>query len=182
MGPAMQTLTEMPESFAAGTTVEYTRSLADFPANDGWTLKVYLRGDGTANATVTPSGADYLVEFPAATTAPLAAGPYEWFEEATKSGKVKSAGSGSVIVTPNIAAAGAGDLLSDAEKTLAALRAKRDGRLTADQEMIQVDNMAITRIPFELLEDLITRYQKIVNAQRRGSAMKVTPIAWSRFR
>lgn len=178
----MQTLTEMPASFAAGETVEYTRSLSDYPANDGWTLAVHLRGDATANATVTPSGADYGVVFEAAKTAGLPAGRYEWAEIATKVGVVKQAATGSVIVTPNIATAGAGALKSDAEKTLAALQAKRDGRLTADQETIQVDGMAISRIPYDSLEEHIRRYQAIVNAELRGSAVKVTPIAWSRYR
>lgn len=178
----MQTLTEFPETFAAGETVEYTRSHSDYPANDGWTLTVSLRGGGTAEATVNASGADYLVEFPAARTATLPAGKYDWVEIATKSGKVKQAATGSVIVTPNIQAAGAGELQSDAEKTLAALRAARDGSLTRNQETVQVDGMAITRIPYDDLERHIRRYEAIVNAERRGSAVKVTPIAWSRFR
>jgi hypothetical protein len=169
----MQTLTEFPESFAAGTTVKYTRSLADYPANDGWTLAVHLRGltvEGSADVTF---GADI--------TASLPAGAYTWLERVSKAGEVNDPATGEVAVTPNVAAARAGDLQTPEAKILAALIAKRDGRLTADQETVQVDSMAITRIPFELLEELIARYQRIVNNQRAGGApLKRTLVTFRR--
>lgn len=177
----MQTLTEFPTSFSAGTTVKYTRSLPDYPANDGWTLTVALRGAGAVNATVSPSGADFLVTFPATLTTGLPAGSYEWLERVTKAGETFDAAAGQVVVTPNVAAAGAGELMSHEERALAALIARRDGRLTADQETIQVDSMAISRIPFELLERLIDKYQRIVNAQRSGGApLKRTLVSFRR--
>ena len=183
MAPTMQTLTEFPESFAAGTTVKYTRSLSDYPANDGWTLAVHLRGrtvEGSANATVAASGADYVVTFPATVTASLPAGGYTWIERVTKAGEVNDPATGTVDVTPNVAAATAAGLQTHAARTLAALQAKLEGRVTADQETLQVDGMAISRIEIDKLEALVRRYQAKVNAERRGGGVRVTPIAFSR--
>lgn len=183
MARVTQDLTEIPETFAAGTTLKYTRSSSDYPANDGWTLTVGLRGPSVKDAaTVVASGADYVVTFPAADTATLDPGMYHWVEKYVHGTKGTFYVTGDVQVTPDVFGATAGELQSVNEKTLAALIAKRDSRLTADQETLQVDGMAIARIPFEQLEKLIARYQARVNAERRGSSVKVTPIAWSRHR
>ncbi len=172
MALVMQTLTRFPESFAAGTTVKYTRSLSDYPANDGWTMTVHLRGDdNTANATVTPSGADYVVEFMSATTAGLVSGQYQWAEIVTKSGVgTVQADHGNVFVEPNFATAGPGGLRTHEERVLAALRAKLEGRITADQETLHVEGMLIERIPLKEIPALIDRYQAKVSAQKSGGA------------
>lgn len=63
----------------AGDTLEFTTSTPDFPASDGWTLKIRLapRATGTeVDISSTADGADHLVTVPATTTAAWATGWY----------------------------------------------------------------------------------------------------------
>lgn len=68
----------------AGDTLDFTVSVADYPATDGWTLKYRLVPRFTTPTqapivlTATSSGADYLVQASPATTAAWVAGKYAW--------------------------------------------------------------------------------------------------------
>jgi hypothetical protein len=114
----MQDLTALPASFAAGTTVKYTRSHADYPANDGWVLTVVLSGRDRLEVTGTPSGAAFAVTLPATETAKLRPGVYRWTERASKAGEAFTACAGEITVTPDVVGASVGDLLSQDEKEL----------------------------------------------------------------
>jgi hypothetical protein len=164
----MYDATELPAQFAAGETVSYRRTNPDFPADDGWTLTVGLRGASVANATVTEDGADYLVLLEAATTATLAAGQYKAVEVYTHATEGVKPFSVDVVVTPNIYAAGAGDLVSEAASKLALLNAKIEGRITADQEMISIDGISLKREDLALFEKMRDKYQAIVDAEISG--------------
>jgi len=60
--------TAVPASLRAGDTATWLRSLADYPASDGWVLSYVLVKTGAQIAiTATASGADHLVEVDAAT-------------------------------------------------------------------------------------------------------------------
>jgi hypothetical protein len=114
----MTSLTALPESFAAGTTVEYTRTIPEHLASDGWTLAVVLSGRDRIAVNGTPSGGAFIVTLVASETTKLRAGIYTWAERATKAGVVFPAGDGSVTVTPDVMAASVGDLQSADEKEL----------------------------------------------------------------
>jgi hypothetical protein len=117
--------TAVPASLRAGDTATWLRSLADYPASDGWVLSYVLVKTGTQIAiTSTASGADHLVEVAAATTAGWAAGTYSWQERATLAGKVYTTNTGTLAIVASFAAAVGGlDARTHAEKTLAALEA-----------------------------------------------------------
>ena len=161
-------LTALPESFAAGTTVKYTRTLTDFPAPT-WQLKLYLAGAAAVNVTAAASGSDHLVTLATTDTAQLApAGMFRWSERATKSGETYEVGTGSVYVTANIAAAAPGDLASMNEKLLAAIDAVIAGKITDDALQYSVAGRGLTLMSRSELYALRQKVARDVAVARRG--------------
>jgi hypothetical protein len=98
-------LTTEPSALIAGDTAKWLKTLADHLPADGWVLS-YTLINGTAKITfaATTSGADYLVNVPAATTAAWAAGSYSWRSQVTNAGEVYTVGSGTITVQPSFGA------------------------------------------------------------------------------
>ena len=119
----METLTALPETIAAGTTVAYTKTVADYPATDGWTLTLEIAGEKLLSVEADANGGDYDVTISAEQSATLTAGTYYFAEKVEKAGEVHRVGSGRVTVEPNLATALAGDLQSPNERMLKALNA-----------------------------------------------------------
>lgn len=137
----MQTLTQIPDQIEAGTSVEYTRSYTDFPANGGWTLKLHLKGAGAVDKDAVAVGKDFKVTLTALETAGLVAGDYEWRERVTDGTQVLTAAEGRLEILPDIGAAAAGAIQSWEEKALAMVEkviayksgaGVTSGRLSAD--------------------------------------------------
>jgi len=168
----MDELTELPKSFVAGDTVEYRRTFSDFPANDGWTLEAFIRGEKTINATVTTDGADFLVSYSATDTAKLdKPGIHKASERVTKAGKSYTIWSSPVDVSLNLSTAVNGEAQSWNERVLAALKDRYLGRVFEDLEAYGLpDNVTVARIPFDSLPKHIANFDARVAAERRGGA------------
>ncbi len=176
----MEALTSLPSSFAAGTTVKYTRTHPDYPADQGWTLKLYLSGAAVRTYTAAAVGASFSFTLPATGgtgTEGLPAGDYTWEERADKAGEVfKPAGArGTVRITANIATALAGDLQSKAEKDLAVVEAKISGRLSADLEEYEIAGRAVKKIPIRDLYRIRNTLRAEIRALRNKGKFE-TPI------
>jgi len=146
----------MPDIIRAGQTIKYTRTITDFPADQGWTLAVYLRGAVTRDAAVSTNanGKDFDVTVPAtgATgTEGMTAGNYAWIERVSKAGEVYDFSEGTLLVLQNLATAAAGDGQSLNEKLLALVETRLSGRMTEDMEQFSIAGRAISRIPFKEL-------------------------------
>lgn len=171
----MTTLTAMPARFSAGTTLTYELTLPDLPTSAyGWKASVYLAGPNEAkHENIAAVNGVCTVLVAPATTIDLVPGVYHYVERAVETSpgtRVFDIGSGMVVVDPNLATASGGSAMTFEAQVLAALKAKLLGRLTADQETLQVEGTAITRIPFEELEPLIEKYQQIVDLQANPAA------------
>ena len=95
-----------PTAFVAGDTIQWTKSLSDFPANDGWSLSYALRleqGAGVLNLIASASGSDFLTTISGASSSVMTPGLWRWASYATKAGERTSVGHGSVTVQPNLA-------------------------------------------------------------------------------
>jgi hypothetical protein len=66
---ALATLSALPDRFNAGTTVKYSRTFADYPASDGWTLALHISGGAYFSIAATVSGTTFAVTIPASKTA-----------------------------------------------------------------------------------------------------------------
>lgn len=175
MRPVSTTLTAMPESFAAGSTVKYTSAGGDYRATDGWGRALYLAGINVLTITGVASGADFLMTIPAASSAALASGSYHWEERASKAGEIFTVASGSVSVTPNLATAAAGALQSWEEKALVAIDAVLAGNITSDIESYQIGTSsgqrAVTKIPKKELLTIRSQLAAAVARQKHGGGI-----------
>lgn len=172
----MELLTKLPTSFTAGTTVKYTRTFSDFPADQGWTLMLYLRGAVVRDYTAVASGASFEVTIPASGgvapaegSSTITPGQYTWEERVTKAGEVYTppGGFGTVTVLANTATAAAGALQSQAEKDLVVVEAKINGRLTADLEDYEIAGRAVKKIPIKELYRIRDKLRAEIRSSRR---------------
>lgn len=116
------TATSEPSRVTAGDTVTFIKSLPDYPATASWVLSYTLINASTKiTFTASASGADHLVTVAAATTAVWAAGTYTWLAVVTKALERYTVGQGSIVISPNLAAASTFDTRSNAKKTLDAV-------------------------------------------------------------
>jgi hypothetical protein len=160
-------LTAMPDTFAAGTTLKYTRSLQDYPANGGWTLTLALSGAIGLTKDADPSGPDFVITLIPAVSATLAAsGLYRWEERVHNGVDVYSVGSGSVFVTPNVALVT--DLRSMDERLLEAIDAVLVGKVVDDVIQYTIESRGLTRMDPERLWAL---RQKVARNVTRARAM-----------
>jgi hypothetical protein len=124
------TPTTEPTIITPGDTIKWSRSLADYPANDSWVLSYELINSANRyTVTAAASAADHLVTITAATSAGYAAGAYDWRARVTKSGEVYTVGAGRITVAKSFAAAI--DTRSQARRTLEAIEATLEGRSTS---------------------------------------------------
>lgn len=162
-----------PRSAIAGTSWQWDRRFPLFPASDGWSLRYLFRGAGELDlgpAEITAAGDGWQVRVAPELTTGLASGRYGWMAVVEKGGERHVAASGSAHVTAFPSGA---DGLTHAERMLAAIEALLEGRATSDQESVQINGRAITRIPFGDLVKWRNHYRAQVEmADGGGSPMR----------
>lgn len=150
--------TDEPTTLLAGDTAKWLKTLADYPATEGWVLS-YTLVSAAARITfsATTSGSDYLVSVPAATTSAWLAGAYEWRAQVSKAGEVFTVASGSTTVQASFASAIDGR--SHARKALANIEAylENAGNLTA--AMYEIAGRKLHRINLPELLALRDKYK-----------------------
>lgn len=165
----------MPEEFTLGDTIKFTKSLADFPYSDGWTLTYYfVKKDGTANifnvvAEQSGTSEDYLVTIASDDTSSLAAGFYSWRARITKATETSTIEEGSVTLNPDYSEAV--DTRSDAAQILAAIDAALAGAASITQKRYKIRDREIERYDPGQLQTLRTYYAAIVKAEQTAELL-----------
>lgn len=141
----------------AGDTVEWTKSLGDYPPSEGWTLKYSFRGQSSLDVTASVVASQYSVAITPAQSVTLEPGAYTlagYVEgSGTYAGKQYEVYRRALIVEPSVEDAMPTELQTQAEKNLAAIEAVLAGRITSDIESYQVAGRQVTKIPVaELLK------------------------------
>lgn len=165
-------LANLPDQFAAGTTVCYRRRLADFPASAGWTLKLHLAGASVLTQTAAADGDDFVVNITATDTdGDFAAGRYKWVERVSNAGgEVYEVGRGGVTVLPNLAEASDGSEQEWIERAIAMLRAHIEGRLPAGMESYQIAGRVVAKMPIKEAVSLLSNLEsRLSGLQNTGS-------------
>jgi hypothetical protein len=111
----------MQEKLRVGDTLDFTTTLADYPASAGWVLTYRLipRTSGTPiSLPGTASGDDHRTSATATTTAAWTAGEYSWAGYVDKAGEHYVVDNGTVTLLPNLATATAYDGRTQAETAL----------------------------------------------------------------
>ena len=178
----------MIETIVAGDTLDFTVSVADYPASAGWTLKYRLtprfatpvQAPVTLSATTNANGADYNVQAAPATTAAWAAGIYAWARWVEKTGARQTLDeSGLLIVKADPSATAQGfDARGHARKVLDAIEAVIEGRATKDQEEYTIGNRRLIRTPLPELIKLRQLYRgEVASEEAAGNLIAGTALA-----
>ena len=148
---AMSRPTSVPSTFSAGSTVVYERYYGEYLPTNGYTLTAFLAGAKVASSVAVGEGVVFVVTLDTTTTAALTAGDYQYVERVSKSGIVTDVYSGTVRVTPNLATATDGSVVTPEEKLLAAIDACILGKVTDDLQEYTIGGRAVvTMDPAEL--------------------------------
>lgn len=126
--------TKEPASVTAGDTLAWTKSLTDYPASAGWTLKYRLiNATSKIDIIAAASGADHTVTVPAATSVAYVAGWYDWQAFVEKAAERYTIGSGRIQILPNLAgvAAAGFDDRSQPRRILELLMAAYESAVTS---------------------------------------------------
>lgn len=173
--------TTEPTTFAAGETVEWTKSIADYASTDGWTLIYSIRGPSVfADVTATGnSDGSYSISIPVSTTTGLSAGTYKWASHAYKAGPPilrYAIARGVIVVTQDLTAATT--VKSHAAQALEVIEAALTGRLTSDMQSYAIAGRSILKIPINELYALRAKYRaelwKERNPKRSNPLRSVT--------
>ncbi len=185
----MDQLTALPKSFAAGTTVKYTRSCYTSFPSPTWTLKLHLNGaskrDFTATTNADGKSFDLLLGAESGTgTSDLAPGTYSWQERVSHAnGEKYVLASGTVVITANLETAAAGIGQTPEERELAQVDALIAKRLNEDMSSYTFEQRAAQR---EDLEKLYKRRDalraKIKAQQHKGRFSTPVRMSFSRPR
>jgi hypothetical protein len=97
---AAEVPTKEPLEFRAGDSVSWSKSIADYPA-DEYALTYRARGAGSFDITCTADGEDFVATITAADTAQLQAGDYWIVGTVTAGTDVKTIYAANVRVLPN---------------------------------------------------------------------------------
>lgn len=148
-----------PLEIIAGDTLTWKKSLPDYPATSGYTLKYRLiNAAGKIDITATASGDDHLINVSAATTAAYTPGTYTWTSFIEKGADASleryTIMTGTIIVKPSLATQTAGyDTRSHVKKVLDALDSLIEGKASRDAMQISIAGQTITKMsPEELIK------------------------------
>ncbi len=179
--------TTEPSLIVIGDTVQWTTTVPDYPATDGWTLKYSFQLPGSAatpiSITATTSGAGYAVSVAASTSDDWTAGAYVWtkFVDGVSSER-HVVGNGTVSLVPNPAAAMG---TTHATRTLAIIEAALEGRLPRGLEMYTIDGQQVQKLTHEALSRLRDKYKAEVKAEqdaaRVASGLSSKRVSFARF-
>ena len=159
----------------AGDTLEFTSSVPDHPASDGWTLKYRLAPRATGaeiDITATASGDDYLISVSAATTAGWVAGWYTYTAFVEKASERYTVERGQMQVLPaSTTLADGTDTRTHARKVLDAIEAVLENRATLDQESYAINGRSLKRMPIADLLKLRQLYRAEVAGEEAAAKL-----------
>lgn len=162
----------VPTSFYQGDTLDFSMSDGRYTAADDWVLTVYLSGESNLNAVGSPAegSGSWTVNFPAAKTALLKPGVYEWQAIVVSGSEQRSINAGRSRVKASVATAAAGSLVTHAQKTLTAIEAAIEYRLTGEGgiDEINISGQSIKHMDIAQLRALRGQYTREVHAEQFG--------------
>lgn len=158
----------IPAQITAGDTVTWQRSLADYPAGDGWTLAYTLVSSSKAYSfSAANDGDDYVISVDANTTAAWDAGSYRITEYVAKGSERYTLGNYTLQVLPDLAVATAGiDTRTHEEKVLASINGWLESKAPVYGSM-EINGRKISYYPIADLLVLRDRYAREVARQQR---------------
>ena len=162
---------EIPAEVRAGDTVQWSRSLADYPPADGWTLSYTLvTPTSVHNFAATTPGDQYQALVTAATTAAWPAGNATLVEQVTSGAQRHTLGEYFFRVLPNVATGDGADTRTHAQKVLDNINAWLEGKADFAGE-VELAGRRIRNYSLEELLMLRDRYAAMVAAEVSGKGL-----------
>lgn len=176
-----------PTSARAGDSWIWKASFTEYPVNEGWTLSYSFKGPGElateAGEITNDLAATHTVEIPAARTATLDAGTYQWVASMTGSGtyagRRDTVGSGVLQVVADLPETDAAAFVSPDERLLNAIDDVIYGRVTDDVEEVTIAGRSIKKIPLAELLALKSRLERRVWRLRNPGRSPVARVWFS---
>jgi len=167
--------TTEPLEFRAGDTVLWTKTIADYPAGEGWALTYYIAGPQRITVTASTDGDTFSATITAAQTTALQAGHYFIEGYVSKDSERFNVYSGDVRVKPNFAneadVAPGYDGRSHARKCRDALRAMMEG--TTSSAIIDYTIFGERNVKLMTVDDrlkLLGYYENLVRQEEAAAA------------
>lgn len=154
-----------PSIIKAGFTLEWTESLSDYKASDGWALKYILINSTTKISSIvaTASGDDHLISIPAATSANFTAGSYRWISYVEKGLEKYEIAYGYVTIEANLITAATNDFRSENRKNYELLlTAQQNWAANGEAASISIGGRAVSYRTFDELKSAIATYKRLV--------------------
>jgi hypothetical protein len=166
----MRTLpvTTEPQKPTAGDTWQWQRTLDDYPASDGWTLRYHLRGPQIIDFDASPNEDDFEINVPAATTAAYAPGVYAWQAAVYDAdGNRFTVDQGTLEILQNVEAiSGSYDGRSVTKQILDAVTACLLGTATKDDQEMQIHGRSLKRRNLTELQLLKAEYERLYRLEQ----------------
>ena len=152
--------TKEPLTIRAGDTIEWTKSIDDYKASDGWSLSYSFRGTGgTIDITSSADGDDHAISIAPATSTAYTAGFYDVIGYVDKGSDRYTVYTSRIEVLVDLEAAGSSyDGRSHVKKVLDAIEAVLENRATKEIEESTIEGVAIKRIPHAELIAMRSKY------------------------
>lgn len=181
-------LAALPATFAAGATVAWTPAVPSaYGPTSGYTVKVRFRGGSVADVDADGATGTWVATLTASTSANLAPGVYTWQVAAERTVATvlerQVLATGTVSVTPNLATAVAGDLVSFAAQQLAACEAAIAARLSGNGAALAqytIGNRSATYYTLDELYTLRNRLRAEVRREANGGRLPSVTFAFRR--
>lgn len=184
--------TTEPQEIIAGDTLTWEKSLSNYPASAGYTLKYRLiNATNIIDIATVASGDAHLVNVSASTTASYPPGTYTWtsYVEKGSGGSLEryTIMTGTIIVKPSLATQAAGyDTRSHVKRVLDALEAMIEGKATRDAQSIRIGDKEISKMsPQELIKwrsYYVRLYQQELAAEKLNKGLATGRKILTRFK
>ena len=170
-----------PLYFTAGDTVEWTKTLPDYPVSDNWVLSYHFVGASIFSVTGTNDGSNHKIIIPASTSGTYAAGDYRYQAYVTKSGIRKEIADGFITINLNFATITTpSDQRSHVKKVLDSIEAVIEGRATEYDTSYSIAGRSLSKMSLDELIKARHEYKKLYNQEilneRRKRGLSTSPI------
>lgn len=157
----------LPNEITAGVTLEIPITLTAYPAGEGWTLKLALRGPDAIDVTATADGDTHVLGASAATTSAWSPGDYWFVLRVTDGTDIFEIENNRIEIAADLTLAAAGyDGREHVDKVLEAIEAVIEGRASKDQDRYKINNRELQRTPVTDLLMLRDKYREEARRQR----------------
>jgi hypothetical protein len=164
--------TSEPAVLRAGDTWTWQRSLPDYPASAGWSLRyVLVNAEHRKEFDSAASGNDHLVTVAADASDDTIPGDYTLVCLAINGAQRFTVSQSRVQVRPNVAATRPFDARSQARRALEAIEAVLERRASLDQEEYAINGRSLKRTPIKELLELRDRYLAEVRSEEAAQAV-----------